>query len=368
MEKFIRVKRQRCMSKNWIYSWLWKSSKTRLQYCRLESFAMKTDILMNGSTVKNHFSLKTVFGYSATRRTSFRSWFLVCQRVLPPVFPLQLQWHLQSRRLIILLLPQVHLLHQLWLCHATVRIEQRQTCAGTDSDGIRFKFTCWTERTGRLVDQANQKSKTKKKNENHEKERGDPLYFEIPEWLQEFRENLVDDEILERGDSHASSSHEVSLEPTSTRSEDLGIHSVYTHFPKDRNGETCKSTKITRAPCRKRNGGAVPRAENFGDLMTADHKVLSEGCEISKEIIDMQSWCRTYPLNGSKRIRAKQKLHRKLKEACKSSWSRIGNVKSFTLTIPWNFAKPVKIFPGIIVRLHHTDRKQMGLRKEQFAE
>ena len=37
---------------------------------------------------------------------------------------------------------------------------------------------------------------------------------EFPEWLQEFRENLVDDEIpLQRG-SHASSSHEVSLEPT----------------------------------------------------------------------------------------------------------------------------------------------------------
>ena len=32
----------------------------------------------------------------------------------------------------------------------------------------------------------------------------------------------------------------------------------------------------------------------------------------------------------------KQKLHRKLKEACKSSWSPIGSLKSFTLTIPWN--------------------------------
>ena len=53
---------------------------------------------------------------------------------------------------------------------------------------------------------------------------------EIPEWLQEFRENLVDDEIPERGDSHASSSHEVSLEPTSKRREDLGKHSVYIYF------------------------------------------------------------------------------------------------------------------------------------------
>ena len=100
-------------------------------------------------------------------------------------------------------------------------------------------------------------------NENHEHEKGDPLCFAIPEWLQEFRENLVDDEVPEHRDSHASSSHEPSLEPTPTRSEDLGKHSVYTHFPKDRNCEICKRTKITRAPCRRRIGGAVLCAENF---------------------------------------------------------------------------------------------------------
>ena len=58
---------------------------------------------------------------------------------------------------------------------------------------------------------------------------------EIPEWLQEFRENLVDDEIPLQGGSHASSAHEASLEPTTKRREDLGKHNVYTHFPKDRN-------------------------------------------------------------------------------------------------------------------------------------
>ena len=41
---------------------------------------MKTDVLTSGSTVKDHISLKTVFGYNATRRTSFRSWFQACQR------------------------------------------------------------------------------------------------------------------------------------------------------------------------------------------------------------------------------------------------------------------------------------------------
>ena len=53
---------------------------------------------------------------------------------------------------------------------------------------------------------------------------------EIPEWLQEFRENLVDDEIPVQGDSHASSSHEASLEPTTKRREDLGKHNVSYSF------------------------------------------------------------------------------------------------------------------------------------------
>ena len=102
---------------------------------------------------------------------------------------------------------------------------------------------------------------------------------EILEWLQEFREILVDDEIpLQRG-SHTSSSHEVSLEPTAKRREGLGKKSVDTRFPKDRNCEICKRTKSTRAPCRGRNGAAVLRAENFGDLIKADHKLFSDHCE-----------------------------------------------------------------------------------------
>ena len=44
-------------------------------------------------------------------------------------------------------------------------------------------------------------------------------------------------------------------------------------------GDLSVRTKITMAPCRRRNGEAVPRAENFGDLITADDKVFSESCE-----------------------------------------------------------------------------------------
>ena len=61
------------------------------------------------STIKKHISLKTVFGYSATRRTSFLLWYQVCQ-----VLPLdlhQLQGHLWNRRVILRHLLHPHHLH-----------------------------------------------------------------------------------------------------------------------------------------------------------------------------------------------------------------------------------------------------------------
>ena len=67
------------------------------------------------------------------------------------------------------------------------------------------------DRTGKPVEtQANQIPKSNKKETPIE--RGNLCDdSEIPEWLQEFRENLVDDEIPLQGGSHASSSHEASL-------------------------------------------------------------------------------------------------------------------------------------------------------------
>ena len=191
-------------------------------------------------------------------------------------------------------------------------------------------------------------------------------YSEITEWLQEFRENLVDDEIPVQGGSHASSSHEVSVKPTTKRREDLGKHSVYTHFLKDRNCEISERTKITRAPCRRRNSGAVPRAANFGDLITADHKVLSDNCEsrnnhrYAVEVQDSATQrIQAYPCKNKTSQETQRSLQKFLEPERKPQ---------FTLTIPWNSAKLVKISPGIIARLHHTDRRQVGLRKEQCAE
>ena len=176
----------------------------------------------------------------------------------------------------------------------------------------------------------------------------------------------MDEKVPEHGDSHASSSHGLSLEPA--RSADLGKHSVHTHFPKDRNCEICQRTKITRAPCRTRIGGAVPRAEKFGDLITADHKVLNEGGESRNNhryavvVPDLATqWIQSYPC----KTKTSQETQ---KRACKSSWNQKGILKSFTPTIPWNLAKPVKTSPGISARLHHTDRRLMVLLKEQCAE
>ena len=171
------------------------------------------------------------------------------------------------------------------------------------------------DRTVKPVEiQANKITKTNKKETTIERGNvcDDP---EIPEWLQEFREILVDDEIPLQGGSHASSSHEASLEPTTKRREDLGKHNVYTHFPKDRNCEICKRTKVTRAPCRRRNGEAVPRAVIFGDLITADHKVLSDNCEsrnnhryavVVQELATQ--WIQAYPCKKQNFTRNPEKL------------------------------------------------------------
>ena len=267
---------------------------------------MKTDILTNGSMVKNHISPKTGFGYLAIRRTSLLSWFQACQRVRPPVLISQLQGHFQDRGV------NCSTSSSSSSSSPTVsdtKTREREDRAASDISPVTVSPSV-DERSGRPdFDQANKNPKPNSKEPQKERgdtllrERRDPLYSEIPEWLQEFRENVVDDEIPEHGDSHASSSHEVSLEPIFKRREDLCKHSVYTHFPDDRNCEICQRTKITSVLCRRINGGgAVPRDENFGDLITADHKVHSDYCECRNNhryavvVQDLATqWIQAYP-------------------------------------------------------------------------
>ena len=61
----------------------------------------------------------------------------------------------------------------------------------------------------------------------------------------------MDDRVPEHRDSHASSSHDLSLDFTPARSADLGKHSVYIHFPKDRNCEICQRDQNHKGPVQK---------------------------------------------------------------------------------------------------------------------
>ena len=81
-----------------------------------------------------------------------------------------------------------------------------------------------------------------------------------------------------------------------------GKHCVHTHFPKDPNCDICLKTKVTRSSCRRRTGTVMPRAETFGDLITEDHKILSEGSESRNNhryavvVQDLASqWLQSYP-------------------------------------------------------------------------
>ena len=76
----------------------------------------------------------------------------------------------------------------------------------------------------------------------------------------------------------ARSTHRSSfLRTTSTRTRLQ--YSIKTHLPKNRKCDVCLRSNMTRAPCRRRTGEALPRAEKYGDMTTADHNVLSDNCE-----------------------------------------------------------------------------------------
>ena len=108
---------------------------------------------------------------------------------------------------------------------------------------------------------------------------------DLPEWLEVFTDNLEDTEVS----APAQISHDSDSErPTKVASRK---HSIFSHFPKDRNCEVCLRTKMTRAPCRRRTGEAVPRAEEFGELITADHKVFNGNGDL-ETTTDTQSLCK----------------------------------------------------------------------------
>ena len=176
-----------------------------------------------------------------------------------------------------------------------------------------------------------QKPKTK----HVEREEGQrDILHDLLDWLQEFRENLVDEctstELWrnpEQGSQDtSSSSHELPMEPRAKVVPGSGKHSVKTHFPKDPKRDICLKTKITRASCRRRAGAVVPRAEHFGDLITTDHKILSEESESRNNnpyaVVDLATqWIQSYPCKTKTSQETKKSLMKFLEPTRKPSHS-----------------------------------------------
>ena len=139
-------------------------------------------------------------------------------------------------------------------------------------------------------------TENKNNNEGREEIQSDLLH-DLPDWLQEFRENLVD----ERSPSERRWNPELGYRDTSSSSHGLLMESRAKVEPvsgehsclQDPNCDICLKTKVTRASCRRRAGTVVPKAEHFGDLITADHKILSEGSTSVVTILHM--WNKNFP-------------------------------------------------------------------------
>ena len=151
MEKCKRMKKQLCMSKSWIYSWQWKSSIPRQQYCRLENFAMNTDIDTIGSTVKKKpFHSKRYSNSVKRKRRPNRGSRFISEFFLKLDF-FKHPWHFQGRRMTIPSLPQIRLFHHPWhfQLRFTVQIAFRQLCQvsrgknGETRTLLKCQKSCW---------------------------------------------------------------------------------------------------------------------------------------------------------------------------------------------------------------------------------
>ena len=143
-------------------------------------------------------------------------------------------------------------------------------------------------------------------------------------------------------------------------------HIIFTHFPKDRNCDVCLRTELTKASCRRRTGETLPRAEKFGDMMTADHKVRNEGLET---ITSTLLWYINLPKNGFNLIRGKQNPHiRREKSLLKFLEPSHAPKVVFSDTTRWSLGKHVRFCHGITARQHLIGPRRMASLKEPSDE
>ena len=215
-----RTRKRQCASAILIYSWQYKSSRIRLQSHAWENAAQITDIPLTGPVVKNHTLLKTKEKSIATRKT---------MAILVP--GLSTGSSSSTTRTSPTTPPQDWTVEDSTPGPATIR--RRSTCNRI------------------LGDQLHDSEQTEDKNKNIDPTLGNRLH-DLPEWSEDFTENVEDEGVLETENTPASTSRESDSElPRKVVSR---RHGIFTHSAKDRNCEVCKRTKMTKALCRKRTG------------------------------------------------------------------------------------------------------------------
>ena len=163
----------------------------------------------------------------------------------------------------------------------------------------------------------------------------------VPEKWQEGRERSVGRSsiLVRRFHAPAHISQDSDSEHPAKVATNSRKHSIFTHFPKDRDCDVCLRTKRTRTPCRRRTGEALLWAEKFGDLTTADHKVLNEEGESRNNhryAVMIQSYpCKTKTSHETERRLSKflEPSHRP-KVLYTDNSMEYGNVWSFNMESP----------------------------------
>ena len=153
------------------------------------------------------------------------------------------------------------------------------------------------------------KTQNQKKKRDDRENSDDPL-ANIRDWLTEFKENLVE-ELPARAHSFRESDLELCVEVTWK----LRKHSIYTHIRKDRKCDVCWGPTLQGIHVEDSLAKLPLRAGKFGELITADHKVLNEGCESRDNhwyavvVQDLATqWIQSYPCKTKSSHETEKKL------------------------------------------------------------
>ena len=138
-------------------------------------------------------------------------------------------------------------------------------------------------------------------------------------------------------------------------------------WPKDRNCDICLRTKITRTLCRKHWQSSTSSRKWWWLDSSRSQRVLSEECESRNNhqyavaVQDLATpWLQSYPC----KTKSSQETERSLRKVVEPSDKP---KVIYTGTIPWNLAKSVKNYPGIIVHHGLIVSRQLILLREQYA-